>query len=147
VNNKYYVCSVSTCNRKRTGLVFCSIPCFETHLPGARHKDAAAIEETAPALPAQAPTPALPNQDGPQRRIVSSPAQKTQSEPQKSSANSHEILVVASKLKKYVSDRSGMNTSQSVMSALSDKLRALCDEAIEEAQRDGRKTLMDRDFK
>lgn len=45
----YYVCSVSTCNGKRTGYVFCSVPCFERHLPGARHKDAAAIEETSPA--------------------------------------------------------------------------------------------------
>jgi histone H3/H4 len=58
-----------------------------------------------------------------------------------------EILVVVSKLKKYISDRSGMNTAQSVMSVLSDRLRKLCDQAIQEAQREGRKTVMDRDFK
>ena len=45
---EYYVCSVSTCNRKRTGLLFCSLPCFEAHLPTARHRDAWAERETAP---------------------------------------------------------------------------------------------------
>jgi hypothetical protein len=44
VNSKYFVCSVSTCNGQRTGYVFCSVSCFEVHLPSARHKDAAAIE-------------------------------------------------------------------------------------------------------
>jgi hypothetical protein len=48
LNAKYYECSVSTCNRIRTGYVFCSVDCFERHLPGARHKQAGAIEKTAP---------------------------------------------------------------------------------------------------
>ncbi|NQZ02474.1 MAG: hypothetical protein HRT45_17585 [Bdellovibrionales bacterium] len=143
VSSKYYECSVSTCNGKRTGLVFCSVPCFERHLPGARHKDAAAIENKAPATPYQA--------DAPKRRIVvSKPASgATPSTPtvKSGSGNQHEVLVVASKLKKYVQDSAGMNTSQAVMNVLSDKLRRLCDEAAENARRDGRKTLMDRDFK
>jgi hypothetical protein len=45
----YQVCSVSTCNRKRTGLVFCSVDCWDAHLPDARHREAWAVEETAPA--------------------------------------------------------------------------------------------------
>ena len=46
----YYLCSVSTCNRKRTQLYFCSVACWDSHLPDARHRpDAAAIEQTAPA--------------------------------------------------------------------------------------------------
>lgn len=57
-----------------------------------------------------------------------------------------EILVVASKLKGYIRDKSGMNTSAAVMPALSGKIRALCDQAIENAKKDGRKTVMDRDF-
>jgi hypothetical protein len=57
-----------------------------------------------------------------------------------------EILVVVSKLKKYVRDRSGMNTSDGAMSPLSDHLRALCRDAIRHANEDGRKTVMDRDF-
>jgi len=39
-----------------------------------------------------------------------------------------------------------MNTSDGVLDVLSDSVRALCDEAIRSAQRDGRKTVMDRDF-
>lgn len=57
-----------------------------------------------------------------------------------------ETLVVTSKLKKYVRETAGMNTSGSVPQILSDKIRALCNQAIEHAKQDGRKTLMDRDF-
>ncbi len=48
----YYTCSVSTCNRKRTQLFFCSVECWDSHLPEARHRpDAGAIEQTAPKTP------------------------------------------------------------------------------------------------
>lgn len=57
-----------------------------------------------------------------------------------------EVLVVVSKLKAYVREQSGMNTSGNVAPHLSDIIRNLCDEAIERARADGRKTLMDRDF-
>jgi len=57
-----------------------------------------------------------------------------------------EVLVVGSKLKKYIREQSGMNTSSTVLSALSDRIRNLCQEAIENAKNDGRKTVMDRDF-
>ena len=39
-----------------------------------------------------------------------------------------------------------MNTSDSVKNLLSDRLRRLCDEAIDHARSEGRKTVMDRDF-
>ena len=58
-----------------------------------------------------------------------------------------EVLVVVSKLKAYVKARSGMNTSDGVTDVLSAKLRRLCDAAIEVARADGRKTVLDRDFK
>jgi hypothetical protein len=45
---KYLVCSVSTCNRKRNSLVFCTIGCWDAHLPDANHRQAWAVEETAP---------------------------------------------------------------------------------------------------
>ena len=45
---KYYQCSVSSCNGLRTGYVFCSVSCWERHLPGARHRDAAAMEQMSP---------------------------------------------------------------------------------------------------
>lgn len=57
-----------------------------------------------------------------------------------------EVLVVASKLKAYIREKSGMNTSAAVVEVLSNKLRGLCDEAIERAKSEGRKTVMDRDF-
>jgi hypothetical protein len=55
-------------------------------------------------------------------------------------------LVVVSKLKAFVRARSGMNTSDNVVGVLSDHLRELCGEAIRNAARDGRRTVMDRDF-
>ena len=57
-----------------------------------------------------------------------------------------EVLVVASKLKNYIKSKSGMNTSGAVMEALSGKIRQMCDMAVENAKREGRKTVMDRDF-
>ncbi|MCH7505021.1 hypothetical protein IID04_05270 [PVC group bacterium] len=56
------------------------------------------------------------------------------------------VLVVVSKLKNYVREKSGMNTSGNVAPKLSEKVRELCDQAIEVAKADGRKTVMDRDF-
>lgn len=57
-----------------------------------------------------------------------------------------ETLVVVSKLKNYIRSASGMNTSGSVSEVLSDMVRNLCNQAIERAKNDGRKTVMDRDF-
>lgn len=59
----------------------------------------------------------------------------------------NETLVVVSKLKKYIKDKSGMSTSATVAERLSTKIRELCDEAIENAERDRRKTVMDRDIR
>jgi histone H3/H4 len=61
------------------------------------------------------------------------------------SGESKEVLVVASKVKNYIRSKSEMNTSGKVMEALTEKLRGLCDQAIENARREGRKTVMDRD--
>jgi hypothetical protein len=57
-----------------------------------------------------------------------------------------DVLVVVSKLKAYIKAKSGMNTSDGVISVISDQIRGLCDQAAANAQRDGRKTVMDRDF-
>lgn len=56
-----------------------------------------------------------------------------------------EVLIVVSKLKTYIKDKSGMNSSGGVAGTLSDQVRALCDQAIENARKDGRKTVMERD--
>ncbi len=55
-------------------------------------------------------------------------------------------LVVASKVKKYIKEKSQMNTSASTMEALTNIVSKACDQAIEHAKNDGRKTVMDRDF-
>ncbi len=57
-----------------------------------------------------------------------------------------EVLVVVSKIKKYIRSASGMNTAANVAPALSDAIRQLCDQAIEKAKSVRRKTVMDRDF-
>jgi histone H3/H4 len=57
-----------------------------------------------------------------------------------------EVLVVASKIKNYIRSKSDMNTSAGVFDVLSDRIREMCDKAIENALRDGRKTVKDRDI-
>lgn len=57
-----------------------------------------------------------------------------------------DVLVVASKLKKYIKDKSGLSTSANVLNVLSERIRGFCDQAIVNAKNDGRKTVMDRDF-
>lgn len=133
---RYYVCSVSTCNSPRTGYVFCSVACWEVHLPSARHKDAAAIEQTAPTTPAPA--------EG-TRRIVANPTTATPTSASRAAAP-REVLIVASRLKEYIQTRADMNTSAQVMDVLSDFVRIACDHAIDTARADGRKTVLDRDF-
>ena len=152
---KYYVCSVSTCNQQRTGLVFCSVSCWDAHLPFARHRSASAVEKRSPGVAewerqkseeihvnVKPSSPSSPLPAHMPRESKPLPTINLQEVTQP-----HDILVVVSKLKKYVRERSGMNTSDSVMKVLSDHLRTLCDEGIRNSAKAGRKTLMDRDFK
>lgn len=46
----YWVCNVSTCNRRRTSLRFCTVACFDAHLPTLNHREAWALEVKAPGL-------------------------------------------------------------------------------------------------
>jgi hypothetical protein len=56
------------------------------------------------------------------------------------------VLIVASRLKEYVRARSGFKTSEGVLGPLSDIVRKSCDEAIKNAERAGRTTVLDRDI-
>ncbi len=58
-----------------------------------------------------------------------------------------ETLVIASKVKAYIKETADLKCSASVIDALSDKVRALCDEAIKSTRADGRKTVQDKDFR
>lgn len=125
----HWVCSVSTCNRARTALVFCSVDCWEVHLPTERHREAWAIEARAPREPD-------PPAGTPRKRKPRAP---------RPPGDPGEILVVASRLKAYIKARAGYNTSDNVLPVLSAALRKICDEAIQNARRAERQTVMDRD--
>lgn len=58
----------------------------------------------------------------------------------------NEVLVVASKLKSYIKEKSELSTSAAVVDVVSAKIKEMCDNAIEKAKKDKRKTVMDRDF-
>jgi hypothetical protein len=169
----HWVCSVSTCNRDRTRLVFCSVACWDSHLSTVRHREAWAVEERAPSRaeaaraaraeparhePALAPPPlaAAPRPAAPAARpsiAAAPPAPRPVGSvtahaggPALSNQYDHDdVLVVVSKVKKYIRDRSGMNTSDAVAEALGAHVRKVCDDAIRNAGRDGRKTVLDRD--
>lgn len=135
----YWTCNVSTCNQKRTALAFCTLSCWEVHLPGANHREAWAVERRAPNTPepGAAPAPA-PEPRGVRRIVVSPPAKKAEPAPL-------EVLIVASRLRDYVRARSGYNTSDRVLEPLSEIVRRIVDQAIENARREGRITVLDRD--
>jgi hypothetical protein len=153
----YWVCNVSTCNRKRTGMYFCSVACWEAHLPMMRHREAWAVEKRAPSAAewerqqaeesepdaADKPPARSPSSSGssaPKRRVVASgPAKASDDLPR-------DILIVVTKLKKYIKARSGMNTSDTVLQRLSDHVRWVADAAIESAAQDERKTVLERDI-
>lgn len=155
---EYFTCSVSTCNRKRTGLIFCSLACFEAHLPTARHRDAWAESQRSPSVAAaRAEREAAEHEAdeseereappaAPQRRVVSPALPSAPDDAEERGESGSDVLIVVSKLKKYVRDRSGMNTSDAVAAILSDHVRELCREAIRQAGQDGRRTVLDRDF-
>jgi hypothetical protein len=163
---QHWVCSVSTCNRQRTRLVFCSVGCWDSHLSVLRHRDAWAVEARAPTrveyeasrdddddevdvhdapTPGPTPMPLRSMPPPPQRRVVESAPAPSGSSASSGSSADDDVLVVVSRLKKYIRDRSGMNTSDAVAVALSEHVRAICDEAIRIAGADGRKTVLDRD--
>jgi hypothetical protein len=210
-SSKYFQCSVSTCNRARTRLVFCSVPCWDSHVATLRHRDAWAEDKIAPsktawereladqpAEPARAPPvsrPAMPPPvvrpavqaplirpaqaspvaassapvaavapappparpaptsvapaapaaaPAPPRRIVGEPPPAPAGVELQDVAD-RDMLIVMSKLKKYIKDRSGMNCSDAVADVLSEHVRALCDDSIRAAGRDERKTVLERD--
>lgn len=180
----YWECSVSTCNRSRMPLYFCSVTCWDSHLSTVRHRDAYAVEVRAPtrehwqrqqAEAAAAPPPRalpdtpdrasggsanghppprpMPQASGPvavtTRRVVGdaspSTAAAVEGHVELADVTDRDVLVVVSKVKKYIKDRSGMNCSDAVAEMLSDHVRAVCDEAIRSAGRNERKTVLDRD--
>ncbi len=126
----YVVCEVSSCRKH----VFCHANCWSLHNDIMNHKNAGAIEETAPI--------------GAPRRILINPSSKNETAPSSSASTSvdTEILIVASKLKQYVKEKFDLSTSANVMEKLTQIVKEATDKASRNARQEGRKTLMDRDF-
>jgi histone H3/H4 len=142
----YYKCSVSTCNKVGRESVFCSMQCFDAHVPVMNHKEAWNNEELSPA--AGSVSVSTQNSETPRegvRRVIRD--LPSRSETTTNTDAPEEILVVVSKLKDYINQKAGMNTAGSVPSVISSYIRRLCNQAIKNAEADGRKTVMDRDFK
>lgn len=57
-----------------------------------------------------------------------------------------DVLVVTSKVKKFIKEKGEMNTSAETIDMLSKAVEALCAKGIEAAKADGRKTVMARDI-
>lgn len=74
------------------------------------------------------------------------PASLEASESKAASDDTDDVLVVVTKVKAYIRERSGMSTSDSVMQVLTKDLKVRCQRAIKKAGDDGRKTVFDRDF-
>ena len=130
LNQVYQICSV--CGGK---FAFCSVNCWDEHVPIMNHKNAWAEES-------RSPSKLVTTNDQPVRRIVvNTPTASTKASPMET-----EVLIVASKLKQYVKDKYDLSTSANVMDALSREVRRITDRAAEKAMAEGRKTLMDRDF-
>jgi hypothetical protein len=162
----HWVCSVSTCNRSNTNYKFCSVACWDSHVATLRHRDSWAVEARAPsaaewereraedAAPPARPQPAVPTAkpaSAPEapRRVVAAPAPVAAPAAAASQLNlqpaDRDVLIVVSKMKKYIKDRSGFNCSDAVADVISDHVRAICDDAIRAAGQDERKTVLDRD--
>jgi histone H3/H4 len=57
-----------------------------------------------------------------------------------------EVLVVTSKVKKFIKEKGEMNTSAETIDILSKAIEQLCIKGIDSAKADGRKTVMARDI-
>jgi hypothetical protein len=132
----YQKCSVSTCRKS----AYCSVDCWDVHVPVLGHKSAWAEEERAPTSVDGSDH----DQDRAPRRILVS----SQGDPSNSIKEEipEDILIVASKLKQYVKTKYDLSTSAGVFDRLSDIVRQVTDEACRKAKSEGRKTLMDRDY-
>jgi histone H3/H4 len=143
---RYHACNVSTCNRGHTALAFCSVECWDSHVPLLRHRDAWSLEKTAPSKRSGCATRTRSSRRRASRARgprLPCAVWRRAARLGRGAARRWWLLL---KLKAYVRARSGMNTSDAAIDVLSDKLRELCDRAVEKAVQAGRKTLLDRDF-
>ncbi len=141
-NTRHYVCSVSTCQTARFSPVFCKVSCWDAHVPTMNHRGSAWCEENV--SPREAPVAArIPSGGGDSDELRARMMRQMRKD---STPVEKDVLVVASKLKKYIKDRADMSCSADVLEALSDMIRLHANDAIDRARADGRKTVKARDF-
>jgi hypothetical protein len=146
-------------------LVFCTVSCWDSHVADARHRESWAVEARAPTKaaweqdrasdPTPAPKPVAPAAPVVRRVVGDAPSAPISGSSTSTSTTGgalhleevvdRDMLVVVSKMKKYIKDRSGMNCADAVADVLSEHLRAICDESIRAAARNERKTVLERD--
>ena len=134
LGGNYYICSISSCNKKSRPTQYCSPSCWDAHNAVMRHKDAGALKESAPQNPDHGNLP----------KII-----RDQSQSEFALINEKidtDVLVVVSKVKKYIFDKSQMNTSTEIMDDLTSIIIKICNVAIANANREGRKTVLKRDM-
>lgn len=141
-------------------MVFCTVSCWDSHVADARHREAWAVEARAPSKalweadrehhPVSAPAPVVAAAPV-VRRVIGDVAPGAVVSASATASSSlaevvdRDMLVVVSKMKKYIKDRSGMSCADAVGDVLSEHLRAICDESIRAAGRADRKTVLERD--
>ena len=142
-STKYYKCSIPSCDKKRSPAQFCSVDCWDVHRSIMGHKSAGADEYHSPS---KGEAEIAESKSG-KVRIVKSPNINSINTSVNNLNVPREILVVVSKYKAFVKAAGDLNTSGDVADVLSDILREKTLDAIQKAKRDGRKTLMGKDFK
>ena len=128
--------------------------CWDAHVPVMNHRNAWAEERYAPRSPdAEAAAsasggPAVGAGGGASSSNPGEAARRRVVRPEEPEAAEEpdDILIVASRLKAYVRDRSDFNTSADALVALSEIVRRATDTAIRNARIEGRRTVKGRDF-
>ncbi len=70
----------------------------------------------------------------------------TENTTETSNETTSESLIVISKVKKFIKEKADMNTSAGFFDPLNQDIMKACRDAMNHAQKLGRKTVMDRDF-
>ena len=137
-----FICSVSTCQTTRHFPRFCPSDAG-THVAVVNHRQRLGGEVYAPKEP---PISARMPQGGGDSDELRARLMRQMAADKKKGSETKDVLIVASKLKKYIKDRADMNCSADVLEALSDVVRLAANDAIDRARVDGRKTVKARDF-
>ncbi|MEO8549119.1 MAG: hypothetical protein ABI678_04080 [Kofleriaceae bacterium] len=153
-NETHWVCSVSTCNRPKFPLVFCTVSCWDSHVADARHRESWAVEARAPSKatweadhashPAPPPKPVVPAAPVVRRIVGDSPSAPVAA-PSSVATNSPGALHLQEVVDNDILIVVGMSCADAVTDVLSEHVRAICDESIRAAGRAERKTVLERD--